>query len=715
MIRLLTRCVPLLAAAALAACGGGSSTPAARGTTAPAGGGTETPGTATTPGTPAAPAPAAAVGHPREDLIPRAVLFGNPERGAPVLSPDGKMIAYTAPADGVMNVFVAPVGDLAKATQVTFDSKRPVRQYFFSTDSKWVMYLQDAGGDENWHVFRVGLDGKDAKDLSDKPNVQAQIIATSVKQKGRILLGINDRNPQLHDVYSVDVASGQSTRVLENPGYVGFTADEDLKLRQATKFEGDGSVTVMMAGKDAGDPAAWAKHDTIPADDSITTNTLGYDHSGKRYYIQDSRDRDTAALFEVDAATGKRKLLAENPKADAGGIIGDPKTGLVRAVAFNRLRTEWKVIDKKIAGDLAAIKKLDRGDFAITSMSLDDKVWLVAFAGDTQPARYWSWNRAKKKGTFLYSARPALEKLPLAKMQPVEIKSRDGLDLVSYLSLPPEADADNDGKADKPIPMVLLVHGGPWARDAWGYNPLALLLANRGYAVLRVNYRGSTGFGKNFVNAANLQWGKKMHDDLLDAVQWAVDQQVTTADQVCIMGGSYGGYATLAGLTLTPDTFKCGVDIVGPSNLITLAESAPPYWKPLLVIFKTRMGDWTTPEGKKAMLAVSPLTHADKIKRPLLIGQGANDPRVKQAESDQIVKAMQAKGLPVTYVLYPDEGHGFARPENMQGFMAVSEAFLSAHLGGSYQPMTKDDFKGSTIQIKAGAEGIPGLPAGVGR
>jgi len=274
-----------------------------------------------------------------------------------------------------------------------------------------------------------------------------------------------------------------------------------------------------------------------------------------------------------------------------------------------------------------------------------------------------------------------------------EIPARDGLSLVSYLSLPPEVDPDGDGTPEKAVPMVLLVHGGPWARDSWGYNPLAHLLANRGYAVLRVNYRGSTGFGKNFINAANREWGKKMHDDLLDAVGWAVDKGVTTADQVCIMGGSYGGYATLAGLTLTPKTFRCGVDIVGPSNLITLAEAAPPYWKPIISVFKTRMGDWTTPEGREAMLAVSPLTHAGKIERPLLIAQGANDPRVKQAESDQIVKAMKEKGLPVTYVLFPDEGHGFARPENNIAFMALAEAFLSAHLGGTYQPASADDWQ----------------------
>jgi dipeptidyl aminopeptidase/acylaminoacyl peptidase len=665
---------------------------------------------ATRPATPAT--PPAAVGHPRNDLIPRAVLFGNPERGAPQISPDGKRIAYSAPVEGVMNVFVAPADDLGKSVQVTFDKVRPIRIYNWSMDSKYVLYQQDVGGDENFHLFRVGLEGKDAIDLTDRKGVRVQMIGNSVTKPDHLLVGMNDRDPQLHDVYDVEVSSGTSKLVLENPGYVDFVADDGLKLRQASQYQPDGTVKRFKSGDRS---AAWVGLDEIPSDDQLTTNTIGYDTSGKRYYEIDARGRDTAALYAVDARTGKRTLVAEDPKADvSGGFIFHPKTGVIRAVAFNRARPEWKVLDKSIAGDLAALKKLDDGDFFVTSMSLDDKVWIVGYNGDNHSPRFWRWDRKAKKGQKLYSARPALDELPLARMHPYEIAARDGLPLVSYLSLPVDADPDGDGTPAAAGPLVLLVHGGPWARDQWGYNPLHQLLANRGYAVLSVNYRGSTGFGKNFTNAANREWGKKMHDDLLDAVQWAVDKGITTADQVCIMGGSYGGYATLAGLTLTPKTFKCGVDIVGPSNLVTLAESAPPYWKPIISVFKTRMGDWTTPEGKAAMLEVSPITHAAKIERPLLIGQGANDPRVKRAESDTIVKAMQDKGLPVTYVLFPDEGHGFARPENNMAFMALAEAFLSAHLGGNYQPASADEYKGSSIQILEGRSGIPGLPASIG-
>ena len=696
------------------ACGGSSRPPAAPpATPAPVAPATSQVAPLTLPAAPIAPTPA---GDPRTDLIARAVLFGNPERGRPEVSPDGKWLAFSAPADGVMNVFVAPIGDLAKAVQVTFDKVRPIRQYYWSTDSAYVLYEQDTGGDENFHIFRVGRDGKGALDLTDRPKVAAQLIGMSHRHPGRVLVGMNDRDPTLHDVYEVELATGKATKVFENPGYINPVADEDLRLRFAQQFEPDGAVQFFVARPATPTGIAWDKRERVPADDTLTTEILGIETSGKRYYLADSRGRDTGALFAVDVATGtKRTLLAEHARADVGGLIVHPKTGAVRAAAFAVARPAWKVLDKGIAKDLAALAKLDEGDFRVASMSYDDKTWIVAYAGDRRPARFWRWDRARQRGTFLYAARPALEGLPMARMHPVEIPARDGLPLVSYLSLPPSADPDGDGTPTAALPMVLLVHGGPWARDSWGFNPLHQLLANRGYAVLSVNFRGSTGFGKQFLNAANGQWGKAMHDDLLDAVAWAVDRRVTSAGDVCIMGGSYGGYATLAGVTLTPTAFKCGVDIVGPSNLITLVKSVPPYWKPLISVFQRRMGDWTTPEGEAALLAVSPLSHVAKIERPLLIGQGANDPRVKQAESDQIVKAMQAKGLPVSYVLFPDEGHGFARPETMLAFVAVAEAFLSAHLGGSDQPMTSDDFAGSSIPIPAGAGGIPGLPAGVGR
>jgi dipeptidyl aminopeptidase/acylaminoacyl peptidase len=412
----------------------------------------------------------------------------------------------------------------------------------------------------------------------------------------------------------------------------------------------------------------------------------------------------------MDLATKKQKVIAEDAKADASDFIIHPTKDNLQAVSFEYDRVRWKVVDKTIEKDLAALAKLDGGEVNIASRTLDDKTWIVGTTSEQHPGNFYVWDRAKQKATFLFAADPELDKQPLVKMHPVELKSRDGLTLVSYLSLPAAADPDGDGKANAPVPMVLYVHGGPWARDSWGFEPIHQLLANRGYAVLSVNYRGSTGFGKKFYNAANLQWGKAMHEDLIDAVEWAIKSGIAPRERIGILGGSYGGYATLAGLTLTPDVFACGVDLVGISSLPTFIASIPPYWAPFMAYIHARVGNPETPEGKAALLAVSPLTHAAKIKRPLLIGQGANDPRVKQAESEQIVAAMKKHGLPVAYALFPDEGHGFAKPTNNIAFFAISEAFLSAHLGGSYLPITADEIKASTMQIKDGAEHIPGLP-----
>jgi dipeptidyl aminopeptidase/acylaminoacyl peptidase len=327
---------------------------------------------------------------------------------------------------------------------------------------------------------------------------------------------------------------------------------------------------------------------------------------------------------------------------------------------------------------------------------------------DNGPVRYYRYDREGQQAHFLFSNRKALEGMPLAKMSPVVIASRDGLNLVCYYTLPVGSDSNGDGRPDEPLPMVLVVHGGPWARDVWGYNAWHQWLTNRGYAVLSVNFRGSTGFGKTFINRSTREWGAKMHDDLIDAVHWAIQQGIADADRVAIMGGSYGGYATLVGLTFTPEMFACGVDIVGPSNLVTLIESIPPYWQPQVELWTTRVGDHRTEEGRAFLTKCSPLTYVDRIQRPLLIGQGANDPRVKQTESDQIVQAMQEKNIPVTYVLFPDEGHGFARPENRLSFNAVAEAFLSECLGGRYEPID-DDFKGSSITVPIGADVLPGL------
>jgi dipeptidyl aminopeptidase/acylaminoacyl peptidase len=675
----------LLVLSMVAACGSGAKDPVSPAVVQPS------PAEVTPVAPVAAPPPVVASGNPSNNLIDRRTLFGNPERTNVQISHDGKFLSWLAPKDGVLNVFVAPVGKLGEARAVTADTTRPVRQYF------WAF--------ENFHLHRITLaDGK-VTDLTPMPKVRVQIVALSHRKPGTILIGLNDRDPAVHDVWQLTLATGDKTKIVENKdGFAGWLADDELRVRFAQKIAPDGSnVTYQPDGK-----GGWSEFDRASPRDSV--NALGFNKRGDQLYMTDDRDRDTAALYLVDAKTKTKKLLLEDAKADIGAVVFHPteKTAVAASVEWDRERVV--VLDKTAKADFEGIAKLGDGDAFLTSTTLDNKTWIVGINGDRQPTRFFTWDRAKKRGALLFSSRPDLEGKPLARMTPVVIKSRDGLELVSYLTLPRTADANEDGKADRPTPAVLLVHGGPWGRDGWGFNGIHQLLANRGYAVLSVNFRGSTGFGKAFLNAGNGEWGKKMHDDLIDATRWMVAQGVAPADKVCIMGGSYGGYSTLAGLTLTPDEFACGVDIVGPSNIITLLESIPPYWAPILGLFRFRVGDWSTPEGKQKLLDVSPLTHVAKIKRPLLIGQGANDPRVKQAESDQIVKAMQAKGLPVSYVLFPDEGHGFARPENNLAFYATAEAFLSAHLGGMYQPTTKEDLDGSTIKIVSGKEGIPGWP-----
>jgi dipeptidyl aminopeptidase/acylaminoacyl peptidase len=459
----------------------------------------------------------------------------------------------------------------------------------------------------------------------------------------------------------------------------------------------------------------WQPFDQIPYEDTLTTSIVGFDQSNERLVMLDSRGRDTAALVLRDIESGQAQVLYSDDRADVSNAMVHPVTREVQAAASNYLREQWSVLADDIKADFDYLALLNDGEFNITSRTLKDDRWIVAYSLSDRPVSYYLYNRESRRAQYLFSNRPDLEGKPLAPMQPVVIQARDGLDLVSYLTLPLAASENGEAaRPAEPVPMVLFVHGGPWARDSYGFQPYHQWLANRGYAVLSVNFRGSTGFGKAFINAGDKEWGAAMHDDLLDAVSWAVDEGITERHTVAIMGGSYGGYATLAGLTLTPEAFACGVSIVGPSNIITLLESIPPYWAPMVELFAQRVGDHRTEEGREMLLERSPLTHVDEIRRPLLIGQGANDPRVRQAESDQIVEAMREREIPVTYVLYPDEGHGFARPENNLSFNAVTDGFLGACLGGRIEPIG-EDLRGATIQVLEGADNVPGLTEALGR
>ena len=638
-------------------------------------------------------------------LIPRAALFGNPVKAGAQLSPDGRWLSWMAPLNGVMNVWVAPTDKPEAAKFITASKDRPIPAHFWSGNSEQVLFVKDNAGDENFRLYGVNVNSGDQKDYTPFDKVRVRLMGGSLKRLDEVLVGINNRDPRWHDVHLLNLKTGELKLVMKGDGFAGFQTDDDLQVRLGARPNAAGGMDFFQFK----DGVAGDKPFLSTSLEDSSTSPLGYTADGKTLYWMDARERDTTAVFAEDTATGKRTLLAQDARADLGATLRHPVTGAVQAYAVDYLTTEWHFIDKELKADFDWLQKqLGKGEVFVGSRTRADDKWIVGIDPVSKISATYLYDRKAKKLNPLYVARPALQGAPLQPMQALEIKARDGLTLPSYLTLPAGADKDGDGKAEQAVPLVLLVHGGPWARDGFGYNGAHQWLANRGYAVLSVNFRASTGFGKKFLNAGNKQWGLTMHNDLLDAVDWAVKAGVTSADKVAIMGGSYGGYAALAGVAFTPTTFACAVDIVGPSNLETLLGTIPPYWEAGKKQMYSRMGDPTTEEGKAILRAASPLYKADQIVRPLLIGQGANDPRVKQAESDQIVQAMQAKKIPVTYVLYPDEGHGFAKPNNRIGFNAVAEAFLGNCLGGRLEPLG-ETVRQSTAQIVQGAEHVPGL------
>ena len=634
--------------------------------------------------------PAPALRAELPPLIPRKTLFDNPQRLTPRISPDGTRLAWIAPdAKNVQQVFVQTIGkDDAKA--VTADKKRGIRQYLWAWNNEDLLYLQDNDGDEIFHVYGANLKSGETRDLTPIVGVRAYPVALEPKFPDQVLLAMNRRNRSLFDVWRLDLKTGALALATENPGSVGdWTTDAQMQVRGAVFLKPEGGGEYRVRDRES---APWRTIVSWSVAEQF--NPLGFSEDGKSVYALSDVGADTQGLYAVDAATGKTTSLAADPGVDLNDVLIHPVKRTVQAVAINRDRTRWQVLDPAVARDFDGLARTAAGELAIINRDLADRTWLVTISGDTAPARYYSWDRTTQKATFLFSARPDLEKETLAPMKAVDIKARDGLVLPCYLTLPA-------GVPGRGLPMVLLVHGGPWARDLWGYHPYAQWLANRGYAVLQVNYRGSEGFGKSFRNAAMKEFAGKMHDDLVDAVTWAVKEGIADPKKVAIMGGSYGGYATLVGVTFTPDLFACGVDIVGPSSLVTLVESFPPYWGPYLSnTWYPFVGNPKDPKDRTDMETRSPLFKADRIKVPLLIGQGGNDPRVTQKESEQLVAAIEKNQGKVSYVLYGDEGHGFARPENRLDFNARAEAFLGPCLGGRVEPLDKDKVEGSTAVVR---------------
>jgi dipeptidyl aminopeptidase/acylaminoacyl peptidase len=609
-------------------------------------------------------------------LLPLEHFFDNPERAGARLSPDGQTISFLAPRDGVLNIWVRPRAGGTECP-ITNDRDRGVSSYFWSRDGRYILFVRDTGGDENYHIYAVDPDFPDrARDLTPFCGVRAGIVAAPRATPRQILVSLNRRDPTVFDVYAVNLASGRLVMVAQNPGsVVSWHADREGIVRAARGQTPSGDFEILVRTT-AADPfrrlAEYANEDS--------GYIFGFTPDRGALWVGSARDADLLRLVELDLATGTERVIDADDLADLSGPIVSDRTGALLASVYVRDRLVVHAVDERFRADWEALGRLHAGDPGISGQDAEETTWIVGFDDDRDPGATYLFDRGTHEADLLYRSRPWLDPETLARMAPVAIPARDGLVLPSYLTLPVGSSGTN-------LPLVLFVHGGPWARDAWGYDPSVQFLANRGYAVLQVNYRGSTGFGKHFMHAAEHEFAGKMHDDLIDGVNWAIADGIADPARVGIYGGSYGGYAALVGVTFTPDVFAAAVSYVGPSSLVTLTRSFPAYWRPMLASTWFRyVGDPENPDDLADMERRSPLGRVDQIRTPLLVIQGANDPRVTQRESDQIVAALRERGVPVEYICKDDEGHGFARPENRMEAFAAIERFFAVHLGGRATP-----------------------------
>ncbi|MGH9942666.1 MAG: alpha/beta fold hydrolase [Pyrinomonadaceae bacterium] len=637
-------------------------------------------------------------------VIDRQLFFGDPEISGAQISPDGQFISFVKPLNGTRNVWVKRTDEpFDRARPLTNDTKRPVTSYFWSRDGKFILFSQDKGGDENYNVYAVNPAEKPAanqevpaaRNLTDAKSVRAFIYAVPKSAPDTIYVGLNDRDAAWHDLYKVNLATGERTLLRKNTERLtSWLFDTKDTLRLATRAAANGDTEVLSVSGDG-----FKKIYSCSVFESC--GPVRFHKDGRRVYMLTNKgDVDLTRLVLFDLETGKEELVESDPKGrvDFGGPVFSEVTDELIATTYEDERTRIYWRDKAFEADYNLLKeKLPNKDIGLGSSTRDERLWLIAASSDTEPGERYLFDRATKKLTPQYRAFEKLPREAMAPMKAVTYKSSDGVEVPAFLTLPV-------GVAAKNLPLVVFPHGGPWARDGWGYDTFAQFLANRGYAVLQPNFRSSVGYGKKFLNAGNKEWGQKMQDDLTWGVKHLVAEGLVDPKRVGIMGGSYGGYATLAGLAFTPDVYAAGVSIVGPSNLITLLESIPPYWEAGRKLFHERMGDPSTPEGKALLEKQSPLNSAAKIKAPLLVIQGANDPRVKKAESDQIVVALRERGFPVEYLVAPDEGHGFARPVNNMAMIATTEKFLAKHLGGRYQesmtPEVATRLREITVDVK---------------
>ncbi len=638
-------------------------------------------------------------------LIDREIFFGNPEIAGAQISPDGKYIAFRKPYKDTMNIWVKRADEpFEKARLITSETQRPIRNYFWSRDGKYILFVNDFGGDENYNVYAVdpaaapaaGAEVAAARNLSDMKKVRAVIYEVPRNEPDTIYVGLNNRDPRWHDLYKVRISSGERELIKQNTDrFDNYVFDNAGKLRLATRIPENGDTELLRLDSD-GKAAKIYSCNVFE-----TCYPARFHKDNKRIYMVTNKgDVDLIRLVLLDPETGKEELVESDPmnRVDFGSVYFSDLTDELILTSYEDDKPRVYFKDKAFEADYNFVKKqLPNKEISFGSSTKDEMMWMLSAWSDTEPGESYLFDRKTKKLTKQYTVRQRIPREALAEMRVVRYKSSDGMEIPAYLTLPKGVPAKN-------LPTIIMPHGGPWGRDGWGYDSYAQFAANRGYAVLQPNFRASTGFGKKFLDAGNNQWGEKMQDDLTYGVKYLVEQGIADPKRVGIWGGSYGGYAALAGITFTPDLYAAAVAEVAPSNLITLLETIPPYWESFRVVFYKRMGDPNTAEGKAQLMRQSPLTHTAKIKTPLLITQGANDPRVNKRESDQIVIALRERNYPVEYIVAPDEGHGYARPVNNMAVLAAAEKFLAKHLGGRYQesmtPEVASRLKEITVDVK---------------